>query len=211
MSAAIRPPCPKRPAHWTSWRNTRASRTENRKYGSRFFIPISLAAKAQNVVTFCRLSKISSIWMLKQSPRWQSEALREARYSHYSSGSQTVVRVPLMVREGFSGGTQAAFLSYSKSFVNSFLCYNSFVCSANVANSFICYINLKYILSKLRSSETKRVHSNIKKTSGGTRSQKVWESLHYSKVAVTTARIHQTNSGKFCLPTATYSVMFKPD
>jgi len=28
-------------------------------------------------------------------------------------------------------------------------------------------------LRKLRSSETKRVHSNIKKTSGGTRSQKV--------------------------------------
>jgi len=44
---------------------------------------------------------------------------------------------------------------------------------ANVANSFICYINLKYILSKLRSSETGGVHSNIKKTSGGTRSQKV--------------------------------------
>ena len=50
-----------------------------------------------------------------------------------------------MVREGFSGGTRAAFLSYSKSFVNSFLCYNSFVCYANVANSFMCYINLKYI------------------------------------------------------------------
>jgi len=63
----------------------------------------------------------------------------------YSSGSQTVVRVPLVAREGFSGGTRAAFLSYSKSFVNSFLCYNSFVCYANVANSFICYINLKCI------------------------------------------------------------------
>ena len=50
-----------------------------------------------------------------------------------------------MVREGFSGGTRAAFLSYSKSFVDSFLCYNSFVCYANVANSFICYINVKYI------------------------------------------------------------------
>ena len=78
-----------------------------------------------------------------------------------------------MVREGFSGGRRAAFLSYSKSFVNSFLCYNSFVCCANVANSFICYINLKNILSKLRSSETRGVHSNIKKTPGGTRSQKV--------------------------------------
>jgi len=32
-------------------------------------------------------------------------------------------------------------------------------------------------LSKLRSSETKGVHSNIKKTSGGTRPQKVWEPL----------------------------------
>ena len=52
-----------------------------------------------------------------------------------------------MVREGFSGGTQVAFLSYSKSFVNSFLCYNSFVCCANVANSFLCYINLKFILA----------------------------------------------------------------
>jgi len=30
----------------------------------------------------------------------------------YTSGSQTVVRVPLVVREGFSGGTLAAFLSY---------------------------------------------------------------------------------------------------
>jgi len=56
-----------------------------------------------------------------------------------------VVRVPLVVHECFSGGKRAAFLSYSKSFVNSFLCYNSFVCYANVANSFICYINLKYI------------------------------------------------------------------
>ena len=55
------------------------------------------------------------------------------------SGSQTVVRVPLVVREGFSGGTQVAFLSYFKSFVN------SFVCCANVANSFLCYINLKFI------------------------------------------------------------------
>jgi len=64
---------------------------------------------------------------------------------YYSNGSQTVVRVPLVVREGFSGGTRAAFLSYSKSFVNSFLCYNSFVSYANVANSFMCYINLKYI------------------------------------------------------------------
>ena len=61
------------------------------------------------------------------------------------SGSQTVVRVPLVVRVGCSGGTRAAFLSYSKSFVNSFLCYNSFVRYANVANSFMCYINLKYI------------------------------------------------------------------
>ena len=61
------------------------------------------------------------------------------RYSCTTSGSQTVVR------EGFSGGTRAAFLSYSKSFVNSFLCCNSFVCYANVANSFICCINLKYI------------------------------------------------------------------
>ena len=48
-------------------------------------------------------------------------------------------------REGFSGGTRAAFLSYSKSFVNSFLCYNSLLCYANVANSFICSINVKYI------------------------------------------------------------------
>ena len=63
----------------------------------------------------------------------------------YSSGSQSVVRVPLVVREGFSGGTRAVFLSYSKSFVNSFLCYNLFVCYANVANSFMCYIYLKYI------------------------------------------------------------------
>jgi len=72
---------------------------------------------------------------------------------------------------------RAAFLSYSKSFANSLLCYNSFVCYANVANSFICYINLTYILSKLRSSETRGVHSNIKRTSGGMRSQKVWEPL----------------------------------
>ena len=43
---------------------------------------------------------------------------------------------------GLSGGTRAAFLSYSKSFANSFLCYNSFIC---YANSFMCYINLKYI------------------------------------------------------------------
>ena len=63
----------------------------------------------------------------------------------YASRSQTVVRVPPVVREGFSGGTRAAFLSYSKSFINSFLCYNSFVCYGNVANSFICYINLKFI------------------------------------------------------------------
>ena len=32
----------------------------------------------------------------------------------YSSGSPTVVRVPLVVREGFSGGTRTAFLSYWK-------------------------------------------------------------------------------------------------
>ena len=81
-----------------------------------------------------------------------------------------------------TSGTRGLFMWYAssfpvilKSFVNSFLCYNSFVCYANVANSFICYINLKYILSKLRSSETRGVHSNIKKTSGGTRSQNVWE------------------------------------
>ena len=42
-------------------------------------------------------------------------------------------------------GTRAAILSYWKSFVNSFLCNNSFVCYANVANSFIGYIDLKYI------------------------------------------------------------------
>ena len=57
----------------------------------------------------------------------------------------SVVCVPLVVREGFSGGTQVAFLSYSKSFVNSFLCYSSFVCCAIVANSFLCYINFKFI------------------------------------------------------------------
>jgi len=62
-----------------------------------------------------------------------------AAQMQYNSGSQTVVR------EGFSGGTRATFLSYSKSFVNSFLCYNSSVCYANVANSFTCYIYLKYI------------------------------------------------------------------
>ena len=56
-----------------------------------------------------------------------------------------MVRVPPVVREGFSGRTRAAFLPYSKSFINSFLCYNSFVCYGNVANSFICYINLKFI------------------------------------------------------------------
>jgi len=44
-----------------------------------------------------------------------------------------------------TNGTRAAFLPYSKSFVNLFLCYNSLVCYANVANLFICYINLKYI------------------------------------------------------------------
>jgi len=44
-----------------------------------------------------------------------------------------------------TSGTRAAFLPYSKSFANSFLCYNSLVCYANVANLFICYINLKYI------------------------------------------------------------------
>ena len=65
--------------------------------------------------------------------------------SFHGSGSQTVVRVPLVLREGFSGGTRAAFLSHSKSFVNSFLCYNTFECYANVANSFMCYIDLKYI------------------------------------------------------------------
>jgi len=32
----------------------------------------------------------------------------------YGSGSQTVVRVPVVVREGFSGGTRAAFWSNSK-------------------------------------------------------------------------------------------------
>ena len=48
------------------------------------------------------------------------------------SGSQPVVREQLSC-------------SYSKSFVDSFLCYNSFVCHANVANSFVGYINLKYI------------------------------------------------------------------
>jgi len=74
-----------------------------------------------------------------------SDCLSTARWAHYGSGSQTVVRVPRVVREGISGSTRAAFLSYSKSFVNSFLCYNSFVCYANVANSFISYINLKYI------------------------------------------------------------------
>jgi len=45
----------------------------------------------------------------------------------------------LVVCKGFSDGTRTAFLSYSKSFVNSFVCY------ANVTNSFMCYINLKYI------------------------------------------------------------------
>ena len=56
-----------------------------------------------------------------------------------------MVRVPPVAREGFSDGKRAVFLSYLKSFVNSFLCFNSFVCYANVANSFVCYINLKYI------------------------------------------------------------------
>ena len=86
-----------------------------------------------------------------------------------------------------TSGTRGLFRWYAssfpvilKSFVNSFLCYNSFVSYADVANSFICYITLKYILSKLRSSETRGVHSNIKKTSSGTRSQKVWEPLLYA-------------------------------
>jgi len=78
-------------------------------------------------------------------------------FTFKASCSQTVVC------EGFSGGTQAGFLSQSKSFVNWFLCCNSLVCYADVANSFICYINFKYILSKLHSSETRGVHSNIKK------------------------------------------------
>jgi len=34
--------------------------------------------------------------------------------STYYSGSQTVVRVPLVVRKGFSGGTRTDFLSYWK-------------------------------------------------------------------------------------------------
>jgi len=71
--------------------------------------------------------------------RLQLLFLSDADKSYYNSGSQTVVR------EGFSGGTRAAFLSYSKSSVNSFLSYNSFVCYANVANSLVYYINLKYI------------------------------------------------------------------
>jgi len=37
------------------------------------------------------------------------------------------------------------------------------MCYANGANLFICYIYLKYILRKLRSSETRGVHSNIEK------------------------------------------------
>jgi len=37
----------------------------------------------------------------------------------------------------------------------------------------LCAILILSALSKLRSSETRRVHSNIKKTSIGTRSQKV--------------------------------------
>jgi len=52
------------------------------------------------------------------------------RLSEHSSGSQTVAC------EGFSGGTRAAFLSYSKSFVNSFVCY------ANVAISLFAILIL---------------------------------------------------------------------
>ena len=117
------------------------------------------------------LRKLRNRW------KWKGES-----WFHYISGSQTMVRVPLVVREGFSGGTRAAFLSYSKSFVNSFLCYNSFVYYANVANSFISYINLKYIWANYVLLKPRGVHSNLKKTSGGTRSQKVWEPLHYIKV-----------------------------
>ena len=56
-----------------------------------------------------------------------------------------MVRVPPVAREGYSDGKRSVFLTYLKSFVNSFLYFNSFVCYANVANSFICYITLKYI------------------------------------------------------------------
>jgi len=68
---------------------------------------------------------------------YQTIVYTTPKWSLSHSNSQTVVRVPLVVREGFSGGTRAAFLSYLKSFVNSFLCFNSFVCYANVANSLI--------------------------------------------------------------------------
>jgi len=68
-------------------------------------------------------------------------------------------QVPLALEQWFSNcgmrttsGTRGFFRWYSSSFpvifekfVNSFLCYNSFVRYANVANSFICYINVKYI------------------------------------------------------------------
>jgi len=100
-----------------------------------------------------------------------------------------VVRVPLVVREGFSGGTRAAFLSYSKSFVNSFLCYNSLVCYANVANSFLSYINLKYIWANYVLLKPRGVHSNLKKTSGGTRSHKVWDPLLYRDKGITIIRL----------------------
>ena len=61
-------------------------------------------------------------------------------------GTPSSICMQIRLDQWFSNcGTRAAFLPYSKSFVNSFLCYNSLVCYANVANLFICYINLKYI------------------------------------------------------------------
>ena len=101
----------------------------------------------------------------EQAARWSSAVVLKLWYA-YTSGTRGLFR-----------WYASSFAVILKSFFNSFLCYNSFVSYANVANSFICYINLKYILCKLHSSETRGVHSNIKKTSGGRRSQKVWEPL----------------------------------
>ena len=110
----------------------------------------------------------------------------------YYSGSQTVVRVPVVVREGFSGGTKAAFWSNSKFYASLLLqvaqstnlfarIYSSVIqillirLCAKVILSTVHLSN--YILLKpggtFQHEKTPGGTFQHKKTPGGTRSQKV--------------------------------------
>jgi len=101
-----------------------------------------------------------------------------------------VVRVPVEVREGFSGGTRAAFWSNSKFYASLLLQVSqSTSLFAKIYSSVIQMLLIrlcaKVILGTVHLSNYILLQPGgtfqHKKTPGGTRSQKVWEPLSYSE------------------------------